>query len=522
MRTIFYNGYVYTGDPEIKQAFSVEDGHFSYVGDNETVLSSYKSGDILIDLKNKFVCAAFNDSHMHLLGYSKELMAVDLTEHTDSIADIVSCLSSKLDESNYTDGQWLTGWGWTQDKFHGDKRMPTRYDLDKVSEDIPIMINHVSGHCCIVNSKLLKIAGLQNETGCLNDDEMKELDKYEPVPDKQTIKNMIYETCKILNSKGITSVQTDDYCIYRCIPTGVINQAYKELENENRLTVRIYEQCNLQDLNSLKEFIEGGNVTGKGTDMFRIGPLKLIGDGALGSRTAHLSEHYLDDENNYGHSLYDQKTLNQMIEYANEHGMQIAVHAIGDKCLDEALDAYESVLGNEPEKDHRHGIVHCQITRKDQLERIKKLHLHVYAQSVFLNLDIPAVRKLVAPDLSETSYNWKTLLDMGVSVSNGTDCPVEKPDILRGIEYAVTRCSDYDKNPYLPNQRYSVSEAIDSFTIRSAESSFDEKIKGKIKENYLADFVILDDNPFNSKNESIHEITISATYLNGKCVYSRT
>ena len=317
-----------------------------------------------------------------------------------------------------------------------------------------------------------------------------------------------------LNSYGVTSSQTDDYCMYRDVPWQTVNEAYRELEAEGELTVRVYEQCNFTELSELKAFVEAGNVTGSGTELFKVGPLKMLGDGALGARTAYLSRPYADDPSTCGIPVFSQEVFDEMIGYANAHGMQAAVHAIGDACLDRVLDAYEKALKEHPREDHRHGIVHCQITRPDQLERIARLKLHVYAQSIFLDYDNHIVKDRVGEELASTSYSWKTLMKQGVSVSNGTDCPVELPDALASMECAVTRTTIKDHvGPYLPD------EAFDSYTIRGAEGSFEEKIKGKICPGMLADFVILEQSPFETAPEQLHTIPVHAAYLGGRKVF---
>jgi predicted amidohydrolase YtcJ len=220
-----------------------------------------------------------------------------------------------------------------------------------------------------------------------------------------------------------------------------------------------------------------------------------------------------------GFSLLPEKQLNEQILCAHSHGIPVAVHAIGDACLDEVLNAIERAIKAYPRTDHRHGIVHCQITRPDQLERIRKLGLHVYAQSIFLDYDNHIVEKRVGKELAASSYCWKTLMDMGVSVSNGSDCPVELPDVMSGIECAVTRTSLDGTGPYLAEQAFSVQEALDSFTWRGAEASFEETIKGRIAPGYLADFVILSENPFEVEPRHLHQIETISCYLGGKCVY---
>jgi predicted amidohydrolase YtcJ len=537
MGKIYYNGRVYKGENSFAEAFSVRDGHFFAVGDNRSVLESKREGDELIDLSGAFVCAGFNDSHMHLLNLGQTLSFAPLAEHTKSLEDMLACLSRHLEAHPVKNGGWLLGRGWNQDYFKDVRRMPNRFDLDTVSSDVPIMITRACGHCCALNSKALEIAGITENTPCpeggrigmdagkpdgrLFDNAMELLRGAMREPTIEELKDMIRLACRKLNSYGITSAQTDDYCVFRDIPAVEVDRAYRELEAAGELTVRVYEQCNFTELGALRDFIEEGNITGKGTPLFRTGPLKLLGDGALGSRTAYLSEPYRDDPKNRGFTLFTKEEMNALVSLANENGMQVAVHAIGDACLDMVLDAYEEALMKHPRADHRHGIVHCQISRADQLERIARLKLHVYVQSIFLDYDNHIVERLVSPALAATSYSWKTLIDRGVSVSNGSDSPVEPPDAMRGVECAVTRTSLDGTGPFLSDEAFSVSEALDSFTVRGAEASFEEKAKGLIKSGHAADFVMLGADPFATEPNKLHAIPVLKTYLSGECVYSK-
>ena len=526
MKTAYYNGNIYTGNGFV-DAFVVEDGRFIKVGNNEEILN--ENTDNKVDLQNRFVCASFNDSHMHLLNYGQSLLQAKLNEHTSSLYEMLEYVKEYVDKNK--DRNWIAGRGFNQDYFTDVNRMPSKKDLDEISKDIPIILTRACGHMCVVNSKLLEIAGIDENTvspeggsidfenGILCDNAMDMLDEYKPLPDKNQIKEMIKAAASSLNSFGITSSQSDDYCVFREIPFELINEAYKELEESGELTVRVFEQANFTKLEELQRFIDEGNVTGTGTDMFKIGPLKMLGDGSLGARTAHLSKPYADDPDETGFNLFSDEQMNTMIDLANRNNMSVAVHAIGDACLDQVLNAIELALNNYPKVDHRHGIVHCQISRKDQLERMERLNLHIYAQSIFLDYDNHIVEQRVGKELASTSYNWKTLMDNGLIVSNGSDAPVEIPDALKGIECAVTRTSIDGTGPYLPEQAFSVKEAIDSFTINSAIASFEEDHKGLIKENYLADFVILNENPFEIDKYRIHDIKILGTYLGGKCVY---
>lgn len=537
MKTAYYNARVYTGELPLSQAFLVEDGRFAAVGTDEEILSRLAAADARVDLNGRFVCAGFNDSHMHLLGFGGALYTAQLAPHTGSLAGLIAYVKEYLAAHPVREGQWLRGRGWNQDYFSDVQRMPNRHDLDAISTEVPILLTRACGHCCVLNTKALSLAGIGADTvapeggaigredgapdGRLYDNAMDLVNAVLPMPGKEEIKDMLRLACRALNGYGITSAQTDDYCAFRGVPFEVVNAAYRELEASGELTVRVCEQANFTGLDELRRFVAAGNVTGAGSAMFRIGPLKLLGDGSLGGRTAHLTRPYADDPATRGFSLFSDAHMNEMISYANAHGMQVAVHAIGDACLDQVLNAIDRALREHPRADHRHGVVHCQISRTDQLARIRELNLHVYAQSIFLDYDNHIVAARVGEELASTSYSWKTLLDGGVSVSNGSDCPVELPDAMEGIECAVTRTSLDGTGPYLPEQAFTVQEALDSFTIRGAEASFEEAVKGRIAPGYLADFTVLAEDPFAVEPRRLHAVAVEAAYLGGTRVYAR-
>jgi len=536
VKHIYVNGKVYTGELPLVQAFGEEEGKFVFAGSDEEAAALAEPGDKVTDLQGRFVCSGFNDSHMHLLSYGSSLSAARLAAHTGSLKEMLQYFKQFKTAHPVPENGWLMGRGWNQDYFTDTDRMPDRHDLDQVSDTVLVCAVRACGHCLTVNTKALEFLGVTADTpqpeggrigmdengsdGRFFDSAMDQVYHAVLPPDKEEIKRRIRLACCALNSYGITSCQTDDYCVYRDIPWQTVNEAYRELEKAGELTVRVYEQCNFTETADVKGFVEAGNITGAGTEYFKLGPLKLLGDGALGARTAYLSRPYADAPSARGIPVFSQETLDEMIGYANAVGMQTAVHAIGDACLDRVLAAYEKALKEHPRKDHRHGIVHCQITRPDQLKKIAQMGLHVYAQSIFLDYDNHIVKERVGEELAATSYSWKTLMNMGVSVSNGTDCPVEVPDALASMECAVTRTSLKDHTgPYLPKEAFSVKEALDSYTIRGAEASFEEGIKGKICPGMLADFVVLEQSPFEVKPENIHRISVYGTYLGGKKVF---
>lgn len=539
MRAIYINGKVYTGELPLVEAFVQEDGRFLYAGDNGGALGFKAEGTEVVDLAGRFVCAGFNDSHMHLLNFGYSLRAADLSRHTGSLEEVLEEMRRFGEAEKLSDGSWLRGRGWNQDYFEGERRFPNRYDLDRISTARPVCIVRACGHACVVNSRALEMIGVtagtpQPEGGRFDVDEggeplgifrenaMDLVYNRIPAPGREELKDMIRSACRQLNRYGITSSQTDDLLAFPNVPWQETLAAYRELEEAEELTVRVYEQSQFSSLKELERFVQAGYTTGWGSDRFRIGPLKMLGDGSLGSRTAYLSEPYSDAPDTRGIPIYTRDQFREMIGYAHDHRMQAAIHAIGDGILDDVLAVYREVLERNPRADHRHGVVHCQITRPDQLKAFRELSLNAYVQPIFLDYDIRIVNRRVGEKRALSSYNFKTLLDMGVHVSGGSDCPVELPDVMAGIQCAVTRRTVKDHlGPYLPEQAMTVGEAIDSFTAAGAWASFDEERKGRIRPGMLADFVVLERDLFETAPQELDSVNVLAAFVDGVCVYHR-
>lgn len=537
MRTIYYGGQVYTGSLPLAEAFAVEDGRFVFAGTNQEALALAEAGGETVDLKGRFVCAGFNDSHMHLLNYGYALQVADLSSNTGSLAQVLDTMRAFLKEKGFAPGQWVRGRGWNHDYFTDESRFPNRHDLDKVSTEHPVCIVRTCGHTCVVNTKALELIGVtadtpQPEGGCFElgedgqpngvfrENGMDLVYSKLPQPGVEELKAMLLDAQAHLNSYGVTSCQTDDFTAFANVDWHDIMEAYRQLEAEGRMTVRMAQQAQLTTVEDLEGFLAEGYNTGWGDEWVKVGPLKILGDGSLGARSAYLSRDYADKPGYRGIPIYTQQQFDDLIGCANRHGMQVAVHAIGDGILDRVLSAYKKALAEHPRDDHRHGVVHCQITRPDQLADFAALHLHAYVQPIFLDYDIHMVEQRVGPELAATSYAFRTLMDSGVWTSSGTDCPVELPRALACIQCAVTRRTLKDRvGPYLPEEALTVQQAVDSYTIHSAHATFEEDSKGRIAPGYLADFVVLGDNPFEADPYAIGDIPVLATYAGGRCVY---
>lgn len=517
---IYINGNILDQEYNIQQAFVIEHDTFIYVGSNQEAMK-YKG--TIIDLKGKYVLPGFNDSHMHLLGYGQSLKNLPLANHTQSLQELLQYVAKQIP----ADG-WLVGRGWNHDYFEDEKRYVTKNDLDSISTTIPICLTRACGHILVANSKAISLANIPEhiegdsidlEKGLFKENALSCIYEAIETPNIEQIKEFILLAQEQLHKYGITSVQSDDLVSVTNMYQDVID-AYQQLEKDGKLTVRVYQQAQLVDLDTLKSFVNKGYHTGVGTNQFKIGPLKMLGDGSLGARTAYLSQPYYDFPSTKGIPVYNKNQIYDMFLYAHNHDMQIAIHAIGDGILDWILEAYQSILEKYPKVNHRHGIVHCQIMRKEQIEKIEKMHLHGYFQSIFLDYDNHIIEKRVCPSIAKTSYNYKTLLEK-TTISNGSDCPVELPDVLKGMQLAITRTSIDGTGPFLPEQALTVQEAIDSFTKNGAYASFEEEVKGCIQKGMLADFVVLDQNIYKTNPYEIKNIQVLQTYVGGKLVYER-
>lgn len=525
---IFYNGVIYTMDnKKVVQAVKIQGDKIIKTGTNTDILNMKEPHELVIDLKNKTVLPGFNDSHMHLYGFGIHLDTVNLSK-AKSIADIINEGRSYIETHNIPSYQWIQGRGWNQDYFQDDKRYPTKVDLDKISTSYPIIFYRVCGHIAVVNSKALEICNINENTsqveggefdydlGIFKENALSLITDKIPKPTVQKIKTTLLKALAYANSKGITSIQSDD--LSHAGNFQDVLQAYHELHDEGKLTGRIYQQC-LLTKEELTTFLSLGYKTGVGDHFFKIGPLKILSDGTLGARTAALRMPYHDNPQATGMLCYSEEELEDLIHYAHKNGMQIAIHCIGDRALDVVLNCFKKLSSLD---NRRHGIVHCQITDYELIERMKNLHLCAYIQPIFLNYDLHIVEKRVGKALASTSYAFKTMLDKGIKVALGTDCPVEEINPLPNIYCAVTRCDlqGFPQGGWNPQEKLSIYEAIYAYTLGGAYTSFEEHLKGSLTENKLADMVVLNENPFTVAVDNLKDIEVLMTIVGGKIVYN--
>lgn len=528
MDLILYNGHIYTmkNKSDIYSAIAIKDGKVVKLGDDQSILNLKTDSTNIININGKMVCPGFNDSHMHLLGLGASLSQIDLSK-ARSRTDVIEMTKLYIKENNIPNGKWVIGRGWNQDYFD-IKSIPTASDLDQISEDHYIFLRRACGHVATCNSKILEdfgftkektvIEGGMFENGIFKENALELVTSKMALPTKDDLKNWIQTGAKYVNSLGITSVQSDDLCVFPETLNDAVFSSFIELDKTNSLSVRVYEQSLFRSKKTLEKEIQSGYQQNKGSEFFKCGPLKILGDGSLGGRTAWLNKPYQDAPTETGIHMYTQEALNEYVFEAHKHDIASAIHCIGDKMLDSAIEAIRTAQISLPKPHLRHGIVHCQITSLEQLKQLKALNIMTYVQPIFLDYDAHIVRNRVG-DLADTSYNFKTMMDLDIRMSFGSDAPVDSTNPIEGIHCAVTRkdLNMIPKGGYLPNQSVSVYESLYNYTVESAFASHEEDIKGKLLPGYLADIVVLNDNIF----EDILGTTVSMTVVNGKIVYQK-
>jgi len=540
MELILINGKIRTMDNKNKfaEAVAIKANKIVKVGTNAEILK-IKAPDIrVIDLEGKTVVPGFNDSHVHLLNYAYSLEKVDCS-NAKSAEEIVELGKKFIKINKPQKGEWVLGRGWNQINF-GNKKEITKYDLDRISTEHPLSFTRICEHITVANSKAMEMCGITKDTpqplgGHFDVDEhgeptgiFREAARYmiyENIPeaDKNKIKRMLANVSKLASSLGITSVQTDDFETFASKNYSIIIEAYKELVKEKALSVRVYEQCLLPEINRLKAFLRQGYTTGLGDDYFKIGPLKLLTDGSLGGRTAYLREPYADEPSARGISVFTQDELDELITTAHMHGMQVVTHAIGDGAMYMCFDSFKKAQEQNPKDDPRFGILHLQITDKELLNSFREYNVVAYAEPICVNNDLHMAEERVGADRIKTSYNYRTLADNGVHVCISSDCPVDSLDPMKSIYVAVTR-KDYLGYPaegWYPEQRLTLEQALYGYTMGSAYASFEEDIKGSIEAGKLADMAVLSDDIYGITADGIKDIMVDMTIMDGNIVYKR-
>ncbi len=537
---IFIHANIYTGLPSNQQFSSILREEAIAVR-GERILAVGKNADIeklkapqtqVVDLGGHFVMPGFNDAHLHLADAGLQKLSVDLTG-VKTLDEFRERLRAKVEAAR--GDEWILGGGWDETLWPV-AALPSRWDLDEVSGGHPVFLDRVDGHLAVANTRALQLANVTlasrdpqggridrdangQPTGILRDAAQGAVRAVIPAPTREKRRQGIEVALADLAEHGVTSAQ--DYS-----PDWVNFQIYEELEKEGKLTTRISEWLPFND--SVEELKAKRDSHPQSDLMLHTGMLKGFMDGSLGGHTAALLEPYADDPKNSGLPQYDAAKLNEMAKERVLASFQLGFHAIGDKGVQMALDAFaeaEKAASEQKVKaanggdDYRLRIEHAQVTTPAEIARFKELKVIASMQPSHLLTDMRWAQDRLGPKRAATSYAWSAFLNKGVMLAFGTDYPVELVTPFRGLYAAVTRKSEDGKAEYFLEQRLSMDQAIAAYTTGAAFAEFEEKEKGKLVPGMLADFVVLDRDVTAASPEKILGTRVLRTVVGGKTVW---
>lgn len=525
---------VATMDPDRPQAeaVAVKDGRIIAVGADRLVRALAGAGTLVLEARGRRLIPGLIDSHMHLLGYGLHLERIGLSS-ASSLAEVQGLVREQA--ARAPRGTWILGGGWDEGRLGG---LPTRQLLDAATSDHPVFLTRHCYHVGAANSAALDAAGFWSTvsipggiidrdesgrpTGILREKAKDRMDQAIPPLRGEDYRRLLRAAARSAAAHGLTSVHSNDGQNY---PLAEVLAAYEELTAcSDPLPLRVWWDFAADDL---PEAVARGWQSGFGSDWFRVGAVKLFGDGSLGGRTAALREPYRDDPGNRGLLIWSTAELAERLAEARRHGFQAAVHAIGDHAQEQALDAYERAIaaadlpGNAGPAAGRLRLIHCQVSSPALWRRMRGLGVVADVQPRFVSSDYPIIEARVGAARAATSYAWRSMAAAGVPLAFSSDCPVEPVNPMHGIYAAVTR-QTMDGAPtggWLPEERLSVDEAIAMHTRGAAYAVGEEGYKGQIRPGYLADMALLEQDPWRIAAAELKDIAVAWTIAGGRLVY---
>lgn len=539
--TIYIHASVFTGEPAYSrgslqraEAIAVRGDRIQAVGTNLEIEKLKSPQTQVVDLRGHFVMPGFNDAHLHLADAGLQKLSVNLVG-VKTVEEFRERIRAKVRQA--LPGVWILGGGWDETLWPG-RTLPSRRDLDEVADDHPVFLDRVDGHLAVADTRALRLAGITSAsrdpqggkidrdengqpTGILRDTAQGAVRQVIPPPTRAQRRQGIEVALADLAANGITSAQ--DYS-----PDWENFQIYEELEKEGKLTARISEWLPFTD--SIDELKRKRGAHSQSDLMLHTGMAKAFMDGSLGGHTAALLEPYADDPKNSGLARYAAAELNEMARERVLAGFQLGFHAIGDRGVQMALDAFDvaeeaareqNVKAADGGNDFRLRVEHAQVTTQEQILRFKELNIIASMQPSHLLNDMRWAKDRIGPKRAATAYAWAAFLNEGVMLAFGTDYPVEPVAPFRGLYAAITRTSEDGKLQYFPEQKISIEQAITAYTSGSAFAEFEEKEKGALAPGMLADFVVLDRDVAAIPPENILGTKVLRTVVGGKTVYEQ-
>jgi predicted amidohydrolase YtcJ len=533
---VFYNGRLHTQDAHAfdATAVAVADRRFLAIGDDPTIRALAGPNTRMVDLGGRLALPGLIDAHFHLYSWVLGRWRLSLVG-ASSLQDLKQRITEAVCEIPM--GGWVVGQGWNETRWP-EPRMPTRDDLDEAAPDHPVILWRSDLHLAVVNSRGLLEAGIDNggggsvwtedppqgridrddsgrPTGILRELAINLVRDVIPVPPEEELVPAMRDGCGVLHSLGLTGVH--DHRIMGGGDGPPAFHLYQSLQARGELSLRLWMGIPGERLD---EAIALGLRTGFGDDYLRIGHVKLFADGSQGARTAWVLAPY-EDTGDCGMPLTPMEEIAEAVTKADQAGLAVAVHAIGDRTNRELLSVFQERAGhNGHAVPHR--IEHAQILRPADVQRLARLGVAASVQPIHATDDI-ALCDISLGARSHLAYPFRDMLDAGVTLAFGSDAPVADPNPLWGIHAAVTRQGreGTPEGGWYPEQRLTVAEAIWGFTMGPAIVSGQESTLGSISPGKLADMVVLDRDIFAIEPMEIHEAQVVMTVLDGLVVYEQ-
>jgi predicted amidohydrolase YtcJ len=527
---ILYDGTVMTLDrarPEAT-AVAVAGGRIVAVGGDDDILGRAGPRTRKVDLRKAFVLPGLTDSHGHVTSLGERLSSIDV-RGVASIAEIVARVREAAGRAHAA-GDWLTGGGWDQNLWEG-RQFPDHAPLDQASPDRPVYLRRVDGHAAWVNAAALRAAGITRATadpaggrivrdargeptGVFVDNAMELVEKAEPRPSRARIKSWITAALARCAAGGLTEVHDASVSQDQVA-------AYRELADEGALPLRVYLMWDGTSPDSPVDAMLEQAPFVNYRDRVTLRAVKLMVDGAMGSRGAVFFDDYSDAKGTRGLFVTPPGEIARRTTLALRRGYQVCTHAIGDRGIREVLDAYGKALQEVPGHDRRLRIEHVQCVRQEDLADFKKLAVIASMQPSHATSDMPWAEDRVGPDRGRGLYAWRWVLDAGIPMAGGSDFPVDPEAPLVGIHSAVTR-QDRANQPaggWHPDQRMTLDEAIAAYTTGAAYAAFEEKDKGRIIAGAWADLTVLSQDLRTIPPGTIDDVAVRATLVGGRFAY---
>ena len=538
---IIINADVWTVNPEKPkgEAIAIKQGRILKVGSNEEIALHAGKETEIMDMGGHFVMPGFIEGHGHFSGLGKSLIEVNLLR-TTSWEEVIEKVRERIDGA--IPGEWIEGRGWHQEKWNmavspNYSGYPTHEKLSAISPDNPVVLRHASGHSLMANEKAMAIAGISKELGdptgghIVRDEEGNAIGVFE-----ERAMDAILNAYKAYMDSKNNSKRTEKWlrgielAERECLSNGITTfqdagsafweiEAYEEMATEGLINVRLWAMVR-HPYDTLKERLAGFPKIGVGNDFFTCRAIKTELDGALGAFGAWLLRAYDDKPDFMGQNTTSIAEVKRIGELAYSNGMQLCVHAIGDRANKEVLDIFEMFTKREDRADLRWRIEHAQHLSPDDIPRFAELGAIASMQAIHCTSDAPFVEKRLGKGRSARgAYAWRSLLDAGAVVTNGTDAPVEDVDPISSFYAAVTRKRADTGFAFFPEQRMTREEGVYSYTMANAFAAFEEKEKGSIEEGKLADLVVLSNNLIECEESEILQTKVLLTMVGGEVKY---